>query len=78
MGGAIIILFVMFVAGPIGVFAVGVIWSALTGWLLTPTPTPTTPAADRRRDRSSGERAAASYPQSRHPGAADQRVWPKR
>jgi hypothetical protein len=35
MGGAIIVLFVMFVAGPIGVFAVGVIWSALTGWLLT-------------------------------------------
>ncbi len=35
MGGAIIVLFVMFVAGPIGVFAVGVIWSALTGWFLT-------------------------------------------
>ena len=35
MGGAIIVLFVMFVAGPIGIFVVGVIWSALTGWLLT-------------------------------------------
>jgi hypothetical protein len=35
MGGAIIVLFVMFVAGPIGIFAVGVIWSAAFGWLLT-------------------------------------------
>jgi hypothetical protein len=35
MVGAIIVLFVMFVAGPIGIFAVGVIWSALSGWLLT-------------------------------------------
>ena len=33
MAGAIIILFVMFVAGPIGVFAVGAIWSAANGWL---------------------------------------------
>ena len=35
MGGAIIVLFVMFVAGPIGIFAVGVIWSAAFGWLLS-------------------------------------------
>ena len=34
MGGAIIVLFVMFVAGPIGIFAVGVIWSAAFGWLV--------------------------------------------
>ena len=35
MDGAIIVLFVMFVVGPIGIFAVGAIWSALAGWLLT-------------------------------------------
>ena len=48
MVGVVIVLFIMFVAGPIGVFVVGVIWSALSGWLLTadadtraaePTPT---------------------------------------
>ena len=33
MGGPIIILLVMFVAGPIGVFATGAIWSAVQGWL---------------------------------------------
>jgi hypothetical protein len=35
MGGAIIIIFVMFIAGPIGVFATGAIWSAVNGWLLS-------------------------------------------
>ena len=35
MGGAIIILFLMFIAGPIGIFAIGVILSAALGWLLT-------------------------------------------
>jgi hypothetical protein len=35
MGGAIIILFLMFVAGPIGVFALGLVLSAGLGWLLT-------------------------------------------
>jgi hypothetical protein len=35
MGGAIIVLLVMFVAGPIGIFAVGVMWSAAFGWLLS-------------------------------------------
>jgi len=33
VGGAIIILVGMFVIGPIGLFAVGTIWSALFGWL---------------------------------------------
>ena len=35
MGGAIVILVAMFVVGPIGVFVVGIVWSAVTGWLLT-------------------------------------------
>jgi hypothetical protein len=35
MGGAILILVAMFIAGPIGVFAAGVIWSAINGWLLS-------------------------------------------
>ncbi len=34
MGGAIIILVAMFIAGPIGVFLVGALWSALLGELL--------------------------------------------
>ncbi len=33
MGGAIIILVGMFIVGPIGLFAVGAIWSALHGEL---------------------------------------------
>ena len=33
MGGAIIILVAMFVVGPIGLFLVGAIWSALYGEL---------------------------------------------
>ncbi len=35
MPGAIIILFVMFIAGPISIFVVGLVLSAATGWLLT-------------------------------------------
>jgi hypothetical protein len=35
MVGAVIILVVMFVVGPIGVFVLGAIWSAANGWLLT-------------------------------------------
>jgi hypothetical protein len=35
MGGAIVILVAMFIVGPIGVFVVGIVWSAVTGWLLT-------------------------------------------
>ena len=31
MGGAIVILVAMFIAGPIGLFVVGAIWSALFG-----------------------------------------------
>ena len=34
MGGAVIILFAMFIAGPIGVFALGAVWSAVNGWFL--------------------------------------------
>ena len=33
MIGAILILFVMFIAGPIGIFVVGVILSAAHGWI---------------------------------------------
>ena len=33
MVGVVLILIVMFVAGPIGVFAAGAIWSAINGWL---------------------------------------------
>jgi hypothetical protein len=33
--GVVLILFVIFVAGPIGLFVVGAVWSALTGWLLS-------------------------------------------
>ena len=35
MGGAIVILVAMFIVGPIGVFVVGIVWSAANGWLLT-------------------------------------------
>jgi hypothetical protein len=33
--GVVLILLVIFVAGPIGLFVVGGVWSALTGWLLS-------------------------------------------
>jgi hypothetical protein len=33
--GVVLVLFVIFVAGPIGLFVVGGVWSALTGWLLS-------------------------------------------
>ncbi len=52
MVGVIIVLFVMFVAGPIGIFVVGVIWSALTGWLLT--------ADADARDRAGRSRVASN------------------
>jgi hypothetical protein len=42
MGGAIIILFLMFIAGPIGIFAIGIVLSAALGWLF-----PATDADDR-------------------------------
>jgi hypothetical protein len=35
MVGAIIILFVMFIAGPIGVFVLGLVLSAVNGWVFT-------------------------------------------
>jgi hypothetical protein len=35
MAGAILILFVMFIAGPIAVFVLGLVLSAVNGWLLT-------------------------------------------
>jgi len=31
--GAVLVLLGMFVVGPIGIFVVGAIWSALHGWL---------------------------------------------
>jgi hypothetical protein len=33
--GVVLILFVIFIAGPIGLFVVGGLWSAITGWLLS-------------------------------------------
>jgi hypothetical protein len=33
--GVVLILLVIFVIGPIGLFVVGGAWSALTGWLLS-------------------------------------------
>jgi hypothetical protein len=33
MIGAVLVLLAMFVVGPIAVFAAGVVWSALHGWL---------------------------------------------
>jgi hypothetical protein len=33
--GVVLVLLVIFVAGPIGLFVVGAAWSALSGWLLT-------------------------------------------
>ncbi len=33
--GPIAVLLVLFVIGPIGLFVVGAIWSALNGWLLS-------------------------------------------
>ena len=35
MIGAVLILLVIFVIGPIGLFVVGAAWSALTGWLMS-------------------------------------------
>ena len=35
MVGVVIVLFVIFIAGPIGLFVVGAAWSALHGWLLS-------------------------------------------
>ena len=35
MIGVVLVLFVIFIAGPIGLFVVGGVWSALTGWLLS-------------------------------------------
>jgi hypothetical protein len=34
MPGPVLVLLVMFLIGPIGLFLVGAIWSALFGWLL--------------------------------------------
>jgi hypothetical protein len=33
--GVVLILLVIFIVGPIGLFVVGGVWSALTGWLLS-------------------------------------------
>jgi hypothetical protein len=33
--GAVILIFAMAVVGPVGLFFVGAIWSAVTGWLLS-------------------------------------------
>ena len=35
MIGVVLVLLVIFVVGPIGLFVVGAAWSALTGWLLS-------------------------------------------
>ena len=66
MVGVVLILLVLFVIGPIGLFVVGAIWSALIGWLL-----------GRRRRRARRRRSSGvRVPDGRRcPG---QRVWPKR
>jgi hypothetical protein len=35
MLGVVIILVVLFILGPIGLFVAGALWSALNGWLLS-------------------------------------------
>ena len=35
MVGALLLIFAMAIVGPVGLFAVGAIWSALTGWGLS-------------------------------------------
>ena len=35
MIGAVLILLVIFIVGPVGLFVVGGLWSALNGWLLS-------------------------------------------
>ena len=35
MIGVVLILLVIFVIGPIGLFVVGAAWSAVTGWLMS-------------------------------------------
>jgi hypothetical protein len=43
--GAVLILLVIFVIGPIGLFIVGAAWSAIIGWLMSEDAD--APAADR-------------------------------
>jgi hypothetical protein len=33
--GVVLVLLAIFVAGPVGLFVVGAIWSALQGWLIS-------------------------------------------
>jgi hypothetical protein len=33
--GALLLIFAMLIVGPIGLFAVGAIWSAISGWALS-------------------------------------------
>jgi len=33
--GVVLVLFAIFIAGPIGLFVVGGVWSAVSGWLLS-------------------------------------------
>jgi hypothetical protein len=33
--GVVLLIFAMLVVGPVGLFLVGAIWSALTGWMLS-------------------------------------------
>ncbi len=35
MVGVVLVLLVIFVVGPVGLFVVGAAWSALTGWLMS-------------------------------------------
>ena len=35
MIGVVLLIFAMAVVGPVGLFLVGAIWSALTGWMLS-------------------------------------------
>jgi hypothetical protein len=33
--GVVLVLLVIFIVGPVGLFVVGALWSALNGWLLS-------------------------------------------
>jgi hypothetical protein len=49
--GAVILIVAMLIVGPVGLFAVGAIWSAISGWALSDDAD--VPAADRQAQASS-------------------------
>ncbi len=55
MVGVVLVLLVIFVVGPVGLFVVGAAWSALTGWLMSAD-------ADARRERFAQLTTAGGLP----------------